>query len=103
MRVIALFFFFCFQFSLHSQTFILSGKITDSKGNALPFASVIVKGTTNGTNSNVDGFYTLRLKPGQHEIIFQYVGYKKEDKIINISADESLNVILQSDNYHPNH
>ncbi|HWY11781.1 MAG TPA: DUF5686 and carboxypeptidase regulatory-like domain-containing protein, partial [Bacteroidia bacterium] len=99
MRVLFLFFLSCFQFSLYAQTFILSGKITDTKGNALPFASVIVKGTTIGTNSNVDGLYTLRLKPGQHEIIFQYVGYKKEDKIVNISSDESLNVILESDNY----
>src|SRR6266516_2866925 len=98
MRVFILFFLSCLQFSSFAQSFILSGKITDTKGNALPFASVIVKGTTIGTNSNVDGLYTLRLKPGQHEIIFQYVGYKKEDKIVNITDDESLNIILQSDN-----
>ncbi len=99
MRILAFIFIFCLQFSSHAQTFILSGKVTDSKNNALPFASVFVKGTTIGTNTNADGQYTLRLKPGQHEIIFQYVGFKKEDKVVNISADQSLNIILVSDNY----
>lgn len=99
MRVIVLFFLFLSQFSFHAQTFVLSGKVADSKNNPLPFASVFVKGTTIGTNTNADGLYTLRLQPGPHEIIFQYVGYKKENRTINITANQSLNVTLQSDNY----
>lgn len=89
----------CSAFFSFSQTFNLSGKITDSKNNALPFASVIVKGTTIGTNSNADGLYSLRLKPGKHEIIFQYVGYKKEIRSVEISADEKLDIKLSADNY----
>jgi hypothetical protein len=99
MRILILISFFCLQFSGYAQTFVLSGKITDSKNNPLSFASVLVKGTTIGTNSNVDGFYTLRLKPGQYEIIFQYVGYKRESKMLNLDADKSFNAVLQSDNY----
>lgn len=99
MRILSLVFIICLQFSTHAQTFILSGKVTDSKSNALPFASVFVKGTTIGTNTNVDGLYTLRLQPGDHEIIFQYVGYKKEERKVNITANQSLNITLQSDNY----
>jgi hypothetical protein len=78
---------------------MVSGKVTDSKNNPLPFASILVKGTTIGTNSNADGVYNLRLKPGQYEIIFQYVGYKKESKTIEVNADATLNMVLQSDNY----
>jgi hypothetical protein len=99
MRILSLIFIICFQFSSYAQTFVLSGKVTDSKNNALPFASVFVKGTTIGTNTNADGLYTLRLQPGDHEIIFQYVGYKKEDRKVNINANQSLNITLQSDNY----
>ncbi|MBP7808234.1 MAG: carboxypeptidase-like regulatory domain-containing protein [Bacteroidia bacterium] len=99
MRILILISFFCLQFSVHAQTFVLSGKITDSKNNALPFASVFVKGTTIGTNTNADGQYTLRLKPGNYEIVFQYVGFKKEIKPVNLTADYLLNVTLQSDNY----
>ncbi|MBK7666105.1 MAG: carboxypeptidase-like regulatory domain-containing protein [Sphingobacteriaceae bacterium] len=99
MRILILISFICLQFSGYAQTFVLSGKITDSKNNPLSFATVLVKGTTIGTNSNVDGFYTLRLKPGQYEIIFQYVGYKRESKVLNLDADKSFNAVLQSDNY----
>ena len=99
MRIFVLIFVFCLQFSSYAQTFVLSGKVTDSKNNALPFASVFVKGTTIGTNTNADGLYTLRLQPGEHEIIFQYVGYKKESRNVNIAANQLLNIVLQSDNY----
>jgi hypothetical protein len=99
MRNLFLLFSFLSSFSLSAQQFTLSGKITDTKKNALPFASVIIKGTTIGTNSNADGLYTLKLKPGAYEIIFQYVGYKKEVRSINISGDMTLDAALSSDSY----
>ncbi len=90
---------FCLSFDLCAQSFILSGKITDDKKEALPFASVFVKGTTVGTNSNADGFYTLKLDPGQYEIVFQYIGYKKLVKTVKIEKDEVINAILAADSY----
>lgn len=99
MRISALVSFFLLSFSSYAQTFILSGKVADAKKNALPFASVFVKGTTIGTNTNADGLYTLRLQPGKHEIIFQYVGFKKESREVNIETNQTLNITLQSDNY----
>lgn len=82
-----------------AQSFILSGKITDAKNNPVPFASVILKGTTIGTNSNADGAYSLRLNAGKQELIFQSIGYKKEFKTIELTSNTELNVIMQSDNY----
>jgi len=99
MRISVLVSLFFFVFCSPAQTFVLSGKVSDSKNSALPFASVFVKGTTIGTNTNADGLYTLRLQPGKHEIIFQYVGFKKESREVNIEANQVLNVVLQSDNY----
>ncbi len=89
----------CWGLSFNAQVFTLSGKLSDPKNNALPFASIIIKGTTNGTNSNVDGLYTLKLKPGQYEVIFQYIGYKKVIKQVEVSGDMKLNVVLEPDNY----
>jgi len=102
MRHLLLSLFFVIAIILPAQTFLVSGKITDSKGNPLPFATVIVKGTTIGTNSNADGLYTLRLKPGHYEMLFQYVGYKKEQRSIDLNADLKLDVSLASDNYQLN-
>lgn len=82
-----------------AQSFILSGKITDTKNNPVPFVSVIVKGTTIGTNSNADGAYSLRLSSGKHEIVFQCIGFKKEFKSIDLTSNTNLNVVMQPDNY----
>ena len=98
-RIFYSFLFFILSFGFFAQTYTLSGKITDSKKNTLPFASLLVKGTTIGTNSNVNGFYSIKLPAGTYEIIFQYIGYKKETKTVTLNADVTLNVTLADDSY----
>lgn len=97
-KIVYLILFFCTS-SIFAQTFLLSGKIKDTKGNPLSFASVIVKGTTIGTNSNAEGNFSLRLKPGNYNMLFQYVGYKKEEKQIVLNKDLNIDVVLASENY----
>jgi len=96
-----LFIVYCLLITVNcqAQTYSLSGKITDTKNNALPFASVLVKGTTIGTNSNINGLYSIKLKPGTYEIIFQYIGYKKETKTVTLNADATLDATLADDSY----
>lgn len=48
---------------------VLTGTVS-SEGTPLAGATVVVKGTTTGTSTNADGFYTLRLTSGTYEIIF---------------------------------
>ncbi len=79
-----------------AQNFILSGKISD-KNEELAFATIIVKGTTQGTNSNLNGLYTLKLPAGKYEIIYQYVGYSKHIETIELNADKIVNVKLIAD------
>ncbi|HXB42210.1 MAG TPA: carboxypeptidase-like regulatory domain-containing protein, partial [Bacteroidia bacterium] len=86
-------------FSAFSQLYSLSGKITDDKKNALPFAAVLVKGSGTGTNSNADGFYNIKLAPGTYEIIFQYVGFKKEIRTVEVKADIKMDIVMQSEAY----
>ena len=42
-----------------AQTRTVSGKVTDSKGDGVPSATVLVKGTTTGTTTKADGTYSL--------------------------------------------
>ncbi len=65
----------CFYSNLQAQ---LSGKITDSEGEPLAFASVYVEGTTTGTTSNIEGIYDLPLSKGNYNIVFQYVGFQQK-------------------------
>jgi hypothetical protein len=79
-----------------SQTYILSGKISD-KNEALPFATILVNGTTIGTNSNINGLYTLRLPAGKYDIVYQYIGYSKKIEKVDLSSDKTLNIVLNTD------
>ncbi len=65
----------------------LTGNVSDEKGNALPYASVFVKGTTRGTTANNQGNYFLELDPGTYTIICQYVGYARVEKNVTITND----------------
>src|SRR6516164_512523 len=58
----------------------ITGLVTDNKGNILPYASILVKGTSRGTTTNNQGKYFLDLEPGTYTIICQYVGYARQEK-----------------------
>ncbi|MGZ3861785.1 MAG: DUF5686 and carboxypeptidase regulatory-like domain-containing protein [Bacteroidia bacterium] len=85
--------------NVFSQAFILSGKVIDERSEPLPFASVFIKGTTMGTNTNADGNYTLKLDPGDYQVVYQYIGYKKVIKPVKISGNSTQNVTLTADSY----
>ena len=87
---------FVFLFScFYSIAGKISGTITDDKGNPLPYASVSIKGTTRGTNSNSLGRYSITLNPGEYTFVVQYVGYAKQEKLIIVSnVDQVLDFKL---------
>ncbi|MGX5819058.1 DUF5686 and carboxypeptidase regulatory-like domain-containing protein [Chitinophaga lutea] len=62
------------------------GKVTGRDGEALPYATVMVKGTTNGVTTNAYGMYQLELPAGPAVIVCQYMGYRKLEKSVTISA-----------------
>jgi hypothetical protein len=96
MKKYLLYFFLFLCVLFHAQSFTLSGKITGNK-EALPFASVYVKSTSKGVNSNDEGKYTLKLEKGTYTIIFQYVGYTKKEIVIELNENKSMDVSLNAD------
>ncbi|MFY0653043.1 MAG: TonB-dependent receptor [Cyclobacteriaceae bacterium] len=56
----------------------ISGKITDENGEGLPGASVVVKGTVNGTTTNLEGDYKLNV-PSDGIIVISFVGYTTQE------------------------
>jgi hypothetical protein len=68
---ILLFLFSCFSIAQ------IKGKVTDSKGNALPYASVTIEKTYVGTSTNENGEYELNIKKsGNYTLVFKILGYK---------------------------
>ena len=77
--------FFSFFLICHGAFAVkISGTISDDKGNILPYASVFIKGSSQGTTSNNLGKYFLDLAPGDYTIVCQYVGYTRQEKKISI-------------------
>src|SRR5688572_30427866 len=68
----------------------LKGKVTDEKGEPLPFATVFIQGTTMGTTSNADGEYALPLGTGSYKVTCQYMGFKPEVYSANFTGNESV-------------
>lgn len=79
--------------------FTLKGTIKDaSSGETLPFANVIVRGTQNGTATNVDGYFTLFNVPSDTIILtIQYIGYRTKYFRLHPEMDIN-NLIVKLDN-----
>jgi hypothetical protein len=86
--------------SFSSQSATLKGRVTDENGEGLPFATLYIQNTTNGTATNESGYYQLNLAPGTYNIVFQYVGYRAKVETVEIgTTDVERNVLLSLDVY----
>ena len=85
-------------FNLRAQTSI-SGIITDSLKNPVPFASVYLSNTTMGTSANDHGAYKLDItQNGAYELIVTCIGYKSYSKTIHVEEkDLVFNITLYPD------
>ena len=84
------------SFALHAQQATLSGHLTDAKdGEALIGASVMATDLKEGTATNAYGFYSLTLPVGKVKVVFQYVGYAPQERIIELQKDQTLDLRLQ--------
>jgi iron complex outermembrane receptor protein len=72
----------------------VSGTVSDASG-PLPGASVVVKGTTNGTQSDFDGNYTLNNVGADAVLVFSYVGFKSQE--VSVNGRTSINVTMKED------
>ena len=74
----------------------VSGKVFTEQSILLPFASILVKGTTIGTTANSEGSYYLDLAPGEYTLICQHVGYEKRERSISIGSEPiMLNFVMR--------
>jgi hypothetical protein len=75
---------------ISSSAQVITGKTLDEKGDPLPFATLHIKGTTNGTTSNSSGIYELRVSNGQHTLVAQHIGYKKNEQLVTVSQPRQI-------------
>ena len=68
------------------------GFIKSSNGEALPFSTIYIKGTTNGTTTNASSNYFLKMPVGQHTIVVQHVGYKVIEEHVELGEGQVLTI-----------
>ncbi|MBC7845903.1 MAG: TonB-dependent receptor [Flavobacterium sp.] len=71
----------------------ITGKITSSTDSmGLPAANVLVKGTTSGSSSDIDGSYSILVSDNKTILVFNYVGYTTKE--ITVGDSNVINVVL---------
>jgi len=78
------------------MTITISGIVTDaSNGQPMPGVTVLEKGTTNGTITDIDGYYTITVGSEESILVFSSVGYVSEE--VKIKGRTTLNVQIEQE------
>ncbi len=77
------------------QTVQVSGTVTDNQGQPLPGASVIINGTTTGTQTDFDGNFSLSNVPSNASLNISYIGFSTQQ--IAVNGQTIINVVLEED------
>jgi TonB-linked SusC/RagA family outer membrane protein len=83
-----------FSLSARSQTSI-EGTVTDPQNDALPGVSVVVKNSTVGTITDIDGNFRLNVPEDAGAIVFSFVGYATQE--VDLSGQTTFNITMEED------
>ena len=79
-----------------AQSRVITGTITSTEdGLGVPGATVLVKGTTIGTATDLDGNYSISVPAGSNVLVFSFVGLRTQE--VTIGNQSTINVALEPD------
>lgn len=85
----------CTAFSVHAQNVQIKGVVSSGTDNyPLPGVNIVVKGTTNGTMTDIDGQFVLSA-PDKSVLSISYIGFKPLEIVADVS--KSMNIVLHED------
>src|SRR5690606_2467302 len=87
-------FLFSISFHLWAQDVQIQGRILDENNEPIPGASVLIKGTSNGVASDIDGTYNISAPTGS-TLVFSFIGYETQE--IAVGNRSVIDVSLQLD------
>ena len=83
------------QTTLAQGNSTVTGKVLDSLGESVIGASVLVKGTTSGTITDIDGNFKLDNVPSNATLVISYIGFKTQE--VNVAGKKSFTIQLVDD------
>ncbi|WP_149241554.1 SusC/RagA family TonB-linked outer membrane protein [Dyadobacter sp. 32] len=79
----------------YAQDIVVKGVIKDKQNQTLPGASVLLKGSQNGTVTDVDGNYSLSVPNAQAVLVFSFIGYGSQEVIVGNQTQ--INITMAAD------
>ena len=83
------------KMEITQQTVTVSGVVKDKKGEPIIGANIMEKGTTNGTITDFDGKYTLKVKNAKSILVVSYIGYQTQE--IPVGNGGKKDITMQDD------
>ncbi len=80
---------------VQQQGMTVTGKVVDENGEPIPGASIVLKGTTTGTISDMDGIYTLAGVPEDAVLVFSFVGMRTQE--IDVAGQTNFEIIMEEE------
>lgn len=74
----------------------VTGNVMDEEGSALPGVNILEKGTTNGTQTDLNGNYEMHVTSPKSILVFSYIGFKTQE--ITVNDQVNINVTFEADN-----
>ncbi len=84
-----------FEQPLQQEKKTITGQVTDEDGNPFPGANIIVKGTTIGTVTDIEGNYTISVPIDKKILVYSFMGMKTQE--INLKDQSVINIIMLDD------
>lgn len=76
-------------------THTVTGQVTDEKGEPLIGVSILIKGTSKGTVTDIDGNFKLPVNNKNAVLVFSYIGYTAQE--VNVQGRPSFNVVMKEE------
>jgi TonB-dependent starch-binding outer membrane protein SusC len=94
-RIVIILLFCCLQLAVNAQGREVAGTVKDAEGIPMPGVSIQIKGTTQGTLTNVDGVYNLKVPDENTILVFSFVGYTASE--ITVGSQTAIDVNMKED------
>lgn len=78
-----------------AQQYEISGTVIDeATGEPLPGVNIVIQGTSQGTTTNTEGFYSLEVPSLDETLVFSFIGYQTRE--VSINGRTEIDVVLQT-------
>ena len=86
--------------SIQSRAQVVTGQIVNEQNDPVPYATIFVSETKEGTISNTEGNFKIQIPPGNYHFTIRSMGYLQDIKEVNVNSDSlHLNITLKKQSF----